>query len=96
MHDDRENLRLVTPHNGVIPGWVLSSVRKDAERVVPTLDRGRAYRADAICAGIWKRLSTHEHKDAGRALKFLANNGMVGLRCVGMDSSHHALYVRTD
>ena len=96
MSNDADDLCLVTPDNGVIPDRILRMVREAAARVVPTLEHGRAYRAAEICVSIWGGLSTQEHKDAGRALKYLANSGQVGLVCIGMDSSHHALYARID
>ena len=96
MSNDADDLCLVTPDNGLIPVRILNVVRDDAARVVPTLEYGRQYRAADICASSWDALSTQGHKDAGRALKYLANSGLVGLVCIGMDSSHHALYVRID
>ena len=96
MSNEDEKLRLVTRDHGVIPKGIVDLVQREAARVVPTLERGRPYRTEVVCAAIWGALTKAEHKDAGRALKHLASRGTAQLRYVGMDSSHHALYVRVD
>jgi hypothetical protein len=96
MSNDNEALHLVTPNNGVIPISILNSVRIEVARTVPTFDRGRTYRTEHVCVGIWDQLSKNEHKAAGRALKYLANNGMVPLLYTGRDGRNRALYMRTD